>query len=521
MVALTALSAAVAWPVLEWIGAARATKPERTYAGSEPATAFPAGVTWMNTGGRPLSLEDLRGKVVLLDFWSYGCIGCFHVLPDLKRLQAKYGSALAVIGVHSGRHGRERETPAIRNILARYDLTFPVVNDRELAFRDAYRAETLPTLVVIDPKGRFVGSVVGDNHFDLLDAVIGGLVEEFDQAGGIDRTPLPLEPEGPPPSASLLRFPGDVLADETGGRLFIADSNNHRIVVTDLDGRITEVIGGRGSGSGDGDFASAEFRYPQGLTLADPDTLYVADTRNNTIRRVDLAEKQVQTVAGTRNRVLQVENAGPAGTTGLNSPWDVLWHDGSVYIAMAGQHQLWVLEPETRQLRVFAGSRRAELRDGPLLEAGFNQPSSLASDGVRLFVADSGGDALRVMGFDPGSSVDTLVAPAPPAANGVRDPSPPVVHPLGVAWLEDRVVLSDTYNHRLRAFDPRTGRVRTLVGADAGLEEPAGLSVAGGRIYVADTNNHRIVVVDPESGTVSPVDVRQEGPLGARGRLRP
>ena len=518
--ATLAITGLAAWMILDVVGPARATKPERTYAGSEPAAAFPTAVTWMNTGGRALSLEDLRGKVVLLDFWSYGCIGCFHVVQDLKRLEEKYGSALAIIGVHAGRHARERETPAIRNILARYELDFPVVNDRDLAFRDAYRAETLPTLVFIDPDGRFVGSVVGDGHFDLLDAVVGGLIDEFEKAGGIDRTPLPREPERPPPVDSPLRFPGDVLADETGGRLFIADSNNHRIVVADLDGRILKVIGGQSAGSEDGDFASAEFRYPQGLTLADPNTLYVADARNNTIRRVDLAAERVQTVAGTRTRVLQVENAGAAGSTGLNSPWDVLWHDGLLYIAMAGQHQLWILDPRERQLRAFAGTRRAELLDGPLLEAGLNQPSSLATDGVRLFVADAEADAIRVMAFDPGSSISTLVGPPPLRADGVRARDPAIEHPLGVAWLGDRVVVADTYNHRIRILDPSTGKMRTLVSEDAGLDEPAGVSVAAGRIYVADTNNHRIVSVDPESGAVTPVRLRYAAPGDIRGRAR-
>ena len=247
----------------------------------------------------------------------------------------------------------------------------------------------------------------------------------------------------------------------------------------------------------------------------------MADTRNNTIRRVDLAEKQVQTVAGTRTRVLQVENGGPAGSTGLNSPWDVLWRDGRVYIAMAGQHQIWVLDPTERHLQAFAGNRKAELRDGPLLDAGLNQPSSLATDSVRLFVADSEGDAIRVMGFDPGSSVSTLIGPPPQRPDGVRERASALEHPLGVAWLGDRLVVADTYNNRLRVLDPRTGRVRTLVDADAGLNEPAGVSAAGGRIYVADTNNHRIVSVDPENGVLTPVDVREGESADFRGRARP
>jgi DNA-binding beta-propeller fold protein YncE len=508
---LLGIAAAGALVIIQGVGSARATKPERTYAGSYPAPEFPARLPWLNTGGRELTLESLRGKVVVLDFWNYGCISCVHVIRDLKRLQSKYGDALAVVGVHSGELAREKQTAAIRSILARYELEFPVVNDHDLAFRDAYGAKSLPTLVVVDPKGQFVGSVVGDNHFDLLDAVVGGLVAEFDAVDGIDRTPLPLEKEVPFPLAEVLRYPGKVLADADNGRLFIADTNNHRIVVTDLDGRIIETIGGREAGSEDGDFKSAEFRYPQGLALADPDTLYVADTWNNTIRRVDLAEERVETVVGTRERVFQVEDAGPANRIGLNSPWDVLWHDGLLYIAMAGQHQLWVYDPDSRQVKAFAGSRRTELRDGPLLEAGLNQPSGLATDGVRLFVADADAGAIRVTGFDSGARLSTVTRiPADPPEGS---PAPPtkLQHPLGVAWLGDSVLVADTYNHRIRTLDPDTGRLHTLVGDDGGLEEPGGISVSGDRIYVADTNHHRIVAVDPESGAVTPVHVREAG----------
>ena len=496
--------------IVQGVGSARATKPERTYAGSYPAPDFPERLPWLNTGARELTLERLRGKVVVLDFWSYGCITCFHVIPDLKRLERKYGDALAIVGVHSGELEREKQTAAIRSVLDRYELGFPVVNDRDLAFRDAYGAQTLPTLVVVDPKGQFVGSVVGDGHFDLLDAVVGGLVAEFDERGAIDRTPLPFEKDMLFPTAEFLRYPGKVLADVDGGRLFIADTNNHRIVVTRLDGRIISIIGGREAGSEDGDFESAEFRYPQGLALADPDTLYVADTSNNTIRRVDLVRERVETVVGTRERVFQVETAGPANQVGLNSPWDVLWHDGLLYIAMAGQHQLWVYDPAIREVRAFAGSRREELRDGPLLEAGLNQPSGLATDGVRLFVADTDAGAIRVTGFDPGASVGTVTRPAAQVPEGAPAPATKLQHPLGVAWFEDTVVVADTYNHRIRTLDPDTGRLRTLVGPDAGLEEPGGVSVAGGLIYVADTNNHRIVAVDPKSGAVTPISVRED-----------
>lgn len=482
----------------------------RTYAGSVPAPEFPAGLDWLNVE-KPLALADLRGKIVLLDFWTYGCINCMHVIPDLKRLEEKYADELVVIGVHSAKFENEGETDNIRRIIQRYELAHPVINDKDFQVWQLYGANAWPTFVLIDPAGEVVGYQSGEGIYDLFDEILGTMVVEW--ADEIDPTPLALVLERDSLVDSPLLFPGKVLADVAHDRLFIADSNHNRIVVTDLTGRVQAVIGSGPAGLRDGTFESAQFFRPQGMTLADENTLYVADTENHALRRVDLAAGLVATVAGNGTQVYLRVDSAPAGETGLNSPWDVLYHDGLVYVAMAGQHQLWVYDPAGETIRLFAGSGREELRDGPLLQGGLNQPSGLATDGRLLYFADSEASAIRSADLDPAGALATIVGTGLfdfGDVDGVGD-AVRLQHPLAVAYQDGLLYVADTYNSKIKRVDPAARRVQTLFGGPAGwqdgpeprFDEPGGLSVAGDRLYIADTNNHAVRVADLATGEVT------------------
>jgi thiol-disulfide isomerase/thioredoxin/DNA-binding beta-propeller fold protein YncE len=484
-----------------------------SFSGTLPAPEFPEGLEWLNTD-RPLSLEDLRGRIVLLDFWTYGCINCLHVIPDLKRLEEKYAEELVVIGVHSAKFSHEAETENIRRIIDRYEIEHPVVNDRDFVIWRTYGIRAWPSFILIDPTGKVLGHHAGEGIFELFDQVIAGMVAEFDARGLLDRRPLELVSQAERQPRTLLRFPGKVLADEAGGRLFIADTGHHRVVVTDLDGRVLEVVGSGQAGFSDGGFSQASFQYPQGLALADERTLFVADTGNHSLRRVDLATETVTTAAGIgAQSYTHFVNQAAVLETGLNSPWDVLYLEGQIYIAMAGQHQLWRYDPASETLHRHAGSGYEELRDGPLLRAGLNQPSGLASDGEVLFVADSEASAVRRAEVSPGGELTTVVGIGLfdfGDVDGIGD-EVRLQHPKGVAYYENALYLADTYNNKIKRLDPESRESTTLLGsgepgwrdgAEAQFYEPGGLSVAEGRLYIADTNNHAVRVADLETLTV-------------------
>jgi thiol-disulfide isomerase/thioredoxin len=343
------------------------------------APELQGGRGWLNTDA-PLSLAALRGKVVLLDFWTYGCINCLHVIPDLQRLEAKYARQLVVIGVHSAKFANEKETENIRRIILRYGIEHPVVNDADYRIWEAYAVRAWPTQVLIDPSGYVVGQAAGEGHYAALDEAIGQLVEEARKRGELNEQPLKLALERAKVGDLPLAFPGKILADEKSGRLFIADSNHHRVVVTRLDGTLLDTIGTGERGARDGAFDRATFYRPQGLALAG-DTLYVADTSNHLVRRVDLKARTVETLAGTgaQSRDYGVRG-GAARATALSSPWDLLLDGRTLYVAMAGPHQIWQLDLRSERLSVFAGTGREARLDGARAEAAFAQPSGLASD---------------------------------------------------------------------------------------------------------------------------------------------
>ncbi|KPK85107.1 MAG: alkyl hydroperoxide reductase [Phycisphaerae bacterium SM23_33] len=500
------------------------------YEGKVAAPEFPAGLEWLNTD-KPLSLRALRGKVVLLDFWTYCCINCMHVVADLKRLEAKYPSELVVVGVHSGKFTTEKETDNIRQAVLRYGIAHPVVNDADMAVWQQYGVRAWPTLVLIDPAGKVVTAVSGEGAYDAFNELIGEVARIFESKGLLDRRPLKRKLERLR-SDSPLSFPGKVLADEASGRLFLADSNHNRIVVTDLEGRLQHVIGTGRTGADDGPFDRATFNHPQGLALAGGD-LYVADTENHLIRLVDLGKRTVTTVAGTGEQARMFDAAGPGETTALNSPWALAAHGEHLYIAMAGSHQLWRMDLRSHSVEPYAGSGREGRIDGPLGRAALAQPSGLTTDGRRLYFADSEVSAIRsadLPAADAAGKVETIVG-GELFDFGDRDGRGLEVrlqHPLGVVWHAGVLYVADTYNNKIKLLNPADRSCRSFLGTgEAGLadgdrpsfDEPGGISAAGGKLYVADTNNHVIRVADLNTRRVETLHIKGLGkPSPAPGR---
>lgn len=483
-----------------------------------PAPELEGGVEWLNVGG-PVSLKDLRGKVVLLDFWTFCCINCMHVLPDLKYLEQKYGKELVVIGVHSAKFDNEKETGNIRKAILRYEIEHPVINDANMTVWRKFQITSWPSLVLIDPEGNYCGVAPGEGNRELLDGVVGKLIAYHKSKGTLDETPIRFDLERNRTAPTPLRFPGKLLADVPNNRLFISDSNNNRIVIAGLDGKLIEVIGSGQIGPKDGSYAEAQFDRPQGMTLVD-EILYVADTENHLIRTVDLAKKEVSTLAGTGEQAHFRAAGGKLRSSALNSPWDLCVVDGVLYIAMAGPHQIWSHKLGSTTIQQYAGSGREDITDGDLDSGALAQPSGIVSDGSVLYVVDSEGSAVRRITtkakqnlIKPTGDIKTIAGThdlprgaslfafgdVDEVGNAAR-----LQHPLGIVLHEGSAFIADTYNHKIKQIDLKSHKVTTWLGtgkSGAGLDpvqlaEPAGMTIAGDKMYIADTNNNRIVVVN-------------------------
>ncbi|RCV45112.1 hypothetical protein SETIT_9G426900v2 [Setaria italica] len=482
---------------------------------------FPRKLDWLNTA--PLQFgRDLKGKVVLLDFWTYCCINCMHVLPDLEFVEKKYkDKPFTVVGVHSAKFDNEKDLDAIRNAVLRYNITHPVVNDGDMYLWRELGVNSWPTFVLIGPNGKVLAQISGEGHRKDLDDVVGAALEFYEERKLLQNDPLPLALEKDKDSRLLtspLKFPGKLALDVENNRLFISDSNHNRIVVTNLEGQFICQVGSSEEGLLDGSFDAALFNRPQGLAYnSKKNVLYVADTENHALREINFVDETVRTLAGNGTKGSDYKGGGQGTDQVLNSPWDVCYDPSqeTVYIAMAGQHQIWKHNIRDGVTKVLSGDGyEKNLNGSSATSTSFAQPSgiSLAPELQELFVADSESSSIRAVNLKTGGS--RLLAGGDPvfAENlfrfGDYDGTGSDVllqHPLGVVYASDnQVYVADSYNHKIKRLDPVTRKVTTVAGTgragykdgpglSAQLSEPAGLVEVGeGRLLVADTNNSAI-----------------------------
>ncbi|MFJ5961356.1 NHL domain-containing thioredoxin family protein [Pseudarthrobacter oxydans] len=516
------------------------------------------GRNWLNTGGKTLDLEALRGKIVLLDFWTFCCINCLHVLDELRPLEEQYSDVLVTVGVHSPKFEHEADPVALAAAVERYEIHHPVLDDPELETWKAYTARAWPTLVVIDPEGYIVAHLSGEGHADGLAVLIPELIAQHEVKGTLHRGSGPYV--APEPTSGTLRFPGKALFLPPGrgstavngtsddgaaagaagngaagkGSWLVTDTGHHRLVELGTDfhtvlGTFGSGARGHADGPAAGDSAVAQFNEPQGLVLLPEDVaakagydVVIADSVNHRLRGLSLADGKASTLAGSG--VQRLLEAGPArvdedaaGFTGqlgghpldvaLSSPWDVVWSRklNAVVIAMAGVHQIFSFDPLTGAVAIVAGNGLEGLLDGPAHEAWFAQPSGLAEDAEgNIWVADSETSALRKLAIDDDGTVTVESAIGKGLFDfGFRDGAAAearLQHPLGVTVLPDgSVAVADTYNGAVRRYDPASGAVSTLA---RGLLEPSDVIVdhthsAGSEplLVVVEANKHQVVFV--------------------------
>lgn len=509
------------------------------------------GRGWLNTGGQQVTLEDLRGKIVILDFWTFCCINCLHVLDELRPLEERFDDVLVTVGVHSPKFEHEADPDALAAAVERYEIEHPVLDDPNLVTWQAYSARAWPTLVVVDPEGYIAASLSGEGHVAGLTSLVEELAAEHEAKGTLHRGDGPYVP--PEPVSRTLRFPGKAVPvtrqlDGEGsavGNFLVADTGHHRIV--ELKEDLETVVrswgaGEKGSADGEGSTAgneAAQFTEPQGLTLLPAELaeqvgydIVVADTVNHRLRGISTSTGSVTTLAGNGVQRLidservsnaQADELGSLGTSPLNvslsSPWDVLWSEKTqrVVVAMAGTHQIFAFDPVTGETSIWAGTGLEGLTDGEAGEAWFAQTSGLAADAQGdIWIADSETSSLRVLRLGEGfGAAGEKGTPETPYVEtivgeglfdfGFRDGEPAqarLQHPLGVAALPDgSVLVADTYNGAIRRFHAEHFAADgTTVPAEVstvarGLKEPSDvlLDSDGTTLLVVETNAHELV----------------------------
>ncbi|XP_058461934.1 NHL repeat-containing protein 2 isoform X2 [Malaya genurostris] len=524
---------------------------------------FKEDLDWFNVT-EPLSFENsLRGKIVVLDFFTYCCINCMHILPDLKRLEHLYSieDGLVVIGVHSAKFANERDSSNIRSAVQRYEISHPVVNDNTSSMWRKLHVQCWPTLLILGPRANPLFVIMGEGHFDDLKLYVSSALKFYKDKVAISNHSISINLTTNQSETSHLQFPGKISCsyrgcDNNDNPLYaVSDSGNHRILVTNSEGTVLHRIGGKKPGFVDGDFRKARFNAPQGVAFQTDSILFVADNENHAVRIIDLNAKEVSTVVGNGKQGCDRIGGKSGRDQIISSPWDVAvyrtrdldmsFHSDEskaqikdvVFIAMAGIHQIWALFLEDtiwwkfkkyagNSCLAVAGNGREENRNNTYpSNAAFAQPSGLAinKDAKELYLADSESSSIRKVSLSDGKVVAV--------AGGDRNPldlfsfgdldgkqySAKFQHPLGVAYnaKDNCIYVADTYNHKIKKINATTNVATTCSfieddGSTKHFSEPAGLCLdpTGRYLYIADTNNHQIVVADLSDMSIRPLKIQ-------------
>ncbi len=463
-----------------------------------PASGLTKVGGWLNTT-RAFTGEELKGRILLIDFWTAGCINCIHVAATLEAVAAKFeNDPVLIMGVHAQKFTADAPPEVVRVQMQELGITHPVAIDSKHQVLDEWGVPGWPTLFVIDAHGRIIKQLGGEPSVQALSDILESALAEQAAEGGLATEALDFLGREVDPTAPLAS-PEKIISLPDG--YAIADSGHNRVVLTDFYGATTDVIGSGAMGTDDGDYQTTSFFAPKGMALVG-DTLYVADTANHLIRAVDRVAKTVSTVAGTGNRGGVLHDSGKALETGLASPWDLLYVDDKLYVANAGTHQIAVYDPAFGTVAPFAGNGYESLLDGPAGDAKMAQPSGLASDGTYLYVADAESSSIRKIELATGD-VTTLVGKGLFVWGDVDGPADgaKLQHDQGLALDGQTLYVADTYNSKIKALDLSTLVVTTIAGEGAPppFFYPGGLTLVPSdpqQLLVADTDHDTIQLVD-------------------------
>ncbi len=490
---------------------------------------FPENAEWLNTDKQLSLRSNLKGHVIVLDFWTYCCINCIHMLAELKNLEEKYkDNQVIFIGIHSSKFTNENNKRNIQSAIERYEITHPVVIDKDHALWSRYEIAGWPTIVVLDTKGNVVYKQSGEGQSQSLDAVIEATLQKEKSEKNLSLLKIDLN-QKPLQKKTTLSFPSKIEYSEVFSQLFIVDSNHNRILATQLEDTksyLVQQIGSGEVGFEDGSFEKAKFNHPQGIARK-RDILYIADTGNHTIRLVDLKQKTVKTIAGNGQQARGSPKRGKGLEIALNSPWDVLIHQSSLFIAMAGSHQIYKLDLMTHEIEPYAGTGGEGIKDGLRNTALFAQPSGLDSDGEFLYVADSETSSIRAINFKTGY-VSTLIGKGLFEFGNKegRFEETLLQHCIGIHYNEGLLYIADTYNNSIKGVYLNSDKVIKFIGTDENnpkvcminegkmvscnelpLYEPNDVIVVKNKLFIADTNNHLIRIFDMNKKTLKDLQI--------------
>jgi len=416
-------------------------------------------------------------------FWSFGCEASLLRVHQVQSLVDATGDDVVAIAVHTPRFPYEEPLAAIRSAVTQHQIKIPVVHDTKYLTWNRYNPEGWPATIVVDPRGRVLGTQAGAGDIGVImnsvtlgletTAAIHGQRKAMHSAPVSAPLPLP---------AGDLAFPTSVSV-RADGALVIADSGHDRLLIVEPNSAMTGAV------------AIAEidgFDQPNSVVCDDADGIFVSERAAGSVSYLDLSNK--------RRQLLTDDLLAPTGL--------MIDRDGSLVVSDSGADKLYRIIDggnDSVVMGLIAGSGHTGSRDGGAGQAELGQPTGLARTEVGIVFCDSASSNIRLL-TDSGK-VATITGNGFFEWGLVDGPAHKAMlqRPSDLAVLDDgSIIIVDTGNNRLRRLTNR--RIRTL--GLAGLNRPSGICpLASGHLIIADTGNNRLVVTDPDMQTAWPLDL--------------
>ncbi|MDR6095086.1 hypothetical protein [Stenotrophomonas sp. SORGH_AS_0321] len=468
---------------------------------AQPVQDLPEFATWLNAA--PATLSELRGQPLALLFVNAASAWCAQRLAEVANWQSRHPGRLQVLVLQVPRFDFEREEAASLKLLRRQGLHSIALLDSDWDGWRRFGVTAWPTIVLMDVYGRESSRLVGLGQPGELDRALNEL------CGSVQPSAFePLRELHPEPRLPLC-FPTGLAV--TTERLYIADSGHHRVLECTHGGRVVRQFGQGTPDFMDGGAQEAAFNRPQALVV-ERESLYVADTGNHALRRINIITGQVDTLCGSGRPGEPLEGqVNDPRSVALNHPTGLALADNELHVAMAGDNRIWSYHLGQRRLTRRAGSGAIDQRDGSGNVAAFAQPTGLAVVQQALYVADALASSIRCVQLR-GDLVQTLIGQGVwnhGSEDGPRDRAS-LQFPQAIALSPDAPLLwiADAGNGRLRTLRLGGGELVTQA-LPRRLHGPAGLAVGSGAVWIAETDAHAVLRFDPASGVLSDVPITE------------
>jgi len=469
---------------------------------------------WLNVI-EPLKNSDIKGKIVILHFWSYSCISCIESIEKLKELDESNPNSFAIIGVHNPIFENEKNYNSVKKAVIRHEISYPVINDSDLSLAKKFNVNNNPSFLIFGLNGKMIEKYIGGNSIDELLEQAQKLASK--NKFSINHSKLPIVLEKNITIGNILTSPTKIIYVEKFSYknrenpvLIVANSGQNSILVVNLAGEIILKIGNGLRGLVDGNITDARFSYPQGI-LYDDKNLYVADTGNNSIRLVDFENNKVQTIIGSGEggEIIEIKKI-EAKNVDLSAPTDLEFFPdkSSIAISNSGTNQILSFDVKNKNLSILAGNGDSGEDDGIYPENSLAQTADMSVYGGKLYFVDTKTSSLRVLNKD--GVLKTLYS------NKISSNSPKKLqNPKSLIVDDTGAYISDSFNHIIRKYDFTSQQLNTLFGSSRGedvgikteFDEPNGLVSIIDKLYVVDANNSRVLAVNRANGSSTLLDI--------------